>query len=876
MSDSSLSSSRNSYTDADSSPSPAGAGLAGLAGTPRTGTSATAATSSSESGGTWRMSDRVDSDGESSSSGAVGHPNGDDGEDDPETSDTDCTDRDEVILSVFWKNGKLGGASYSLQNPVVYLLNDIADDFHLGFKVLQSLFLQVQPTQVLTCKTMPHRFILLLNNLLIGEMESSDETLHGNFHVLPDAEFRNNNSLRQVFNLKLPGEPEDLPEEEHKQFIRSLIDTSQDSMINALARLLKYLTNNLAWLCLSHAQSPILGLRNLCIEQQVWINSETYHALQIFTHTAHPSLFKWTPDAHKEGFSIFGLLNRCNSKLGSKFLRGTMLQPTTNIQELTKRHEVIRFCMDPAHEDVVKKMQECIRQVQSISGMLPRLFAAQATIAQWKSLRKTNHNILRIREICSRFSNTVPFFEKARSVISDDLYRVGHLMDQIIDFQTSEQTKQFCVLPGVDNDLDKMKHTYANLSDMMMELSPMELQDLPDYIPECSVTFLPEIGFLLSIAEWKNDLSVEEMHLPGFKYKFTANNTIYYKSPRCRELDSSLGDIFLRISELELRIMLRLVQYIQQRIDSLLDSMSYVGELDCLIALASVAREYGYVKPTMTTGHEILIEKGRHPLQECYVSNYVPNNTSSNSEHGLVKILTGPNASGKSVYLKQVAVIAYLAHTGSFVPARKAVIGVLDQIHTRIQTTESAASQLSAFVIDLRQMNTAVCMSTKSSLLVIDEFGKGTSEVDGLSLLAAFLNHLTRRGPSNCPHVILSTHFHRLIDLIEVSPLVKAQVLEHIVSDGELVYLYQLKSGQIKSSLAIEVAKANGIPDQQINRAQEVLNALKGGLPIKPISSHKKMHLSKTEETCVQDFSEMTITSDQNIDDIRKTISNLK
>ncbi|KAE8753179.1 hypothetical protein FOCC_FOCC000102 [Frankliniella occidentalis] len=784
------------------------------------------------------------------------------GEDEPgesgetgETSDSD-TDRDEVILSVYWKNGKLGAAAYSLQNPVIYVLNDSVDDFLLGFKVLQSLFLQIQPTQVVTCKNMQQKFISLLNNLLLGEVESRDQALHANLHLFPDAEFRNDNSLRQVFLLKLPGEPDEYPEEDHKQYIRSLIDTSQDSMINALARLLKYLNNNLAWLCLSQQENKILGVRNMCIDQQVWINYETYRALQIFTHTAHPSLFKWTSDAHKEGLSIFGLFNRCSSKLGSKFMRATMLQPTTNIDVLNKRHEVVTFCMNPAHEDVVKKMQGCIRQVQSIS---------------------TNHNVLLLREICCQFADSVPFFEEARSAIPESLYRIGHIMKKIIDFQTSEEMKRFVVLPGVDNDLDKMKHKYANLSDMMMELSPLELQDLPDYIEECAVLFLPEIGFLVTVPMWKDDLTKEEMHIPGFKFKFIADGKIHYKSPRCRELDSSLGDIYLRISELELRIMLRLVQYIQQHIDALIDSLSYVGELDCLISFAEVAKEFGYVKPTMTSGQEIFIEKGRHPLQECCVNTYVPNDTFSSKSHGLVKILTGPNASGKSVYLKQVAVIAYLAHTGSFVPAKKAVLGVLDQIHTRIQTTESAASQLSAFLIDLRQINTAVCMATKSSLLAVDEFGKGTSEVDGLSLLTAFLTHLIKRGPNNCPHVILSTHFHRLVDLLGDNPLVKSYVLEHIVTDGELVYLFQLKAGQIMSSLAIEVAKANGIQQAQVNRASEILNALKGGTSINPILNHKKMQPTKPEEDFMKDFLSLEIDKDpQAIEELKTRFLKLK
>ncbi|KAJ4450533.1 hypothetical protein ANN_01960 [Periplaneta americana] len=226
-----------------------------------------------------------------------------------------------------------------------------------------------------------------------------------------------------------------------------------------------------------------------------------------------------------------------------------------------------------------------------------------------------------------------------------------------------------------------------------------------------------------------------------------------------RQLDDVVGDTIVEISNHESRILLGLVQYIQERISPMQKIIKMASELDCLIALAMVAKENNYTRPTLMEEQVLDITGGRHPLQELCVDSYVPNDILSGDQQSLVKIITGPNASGKSVYLKQVALIAYLAHIGSFVPAESARIGILNHIHTRIQTVESVATNMSAFVVDLKQMLLSLCCSSPRSLIIVDEFGKGTTEIDGLALLTSCLNHFLSRG-DKCPHVFASTHFH--------------------------------------------------------------------------------------------------------------------
>lgn len=197
-------------------------------------------------------------------------------------------------------------------------------------------------------------------------------------------------------------------------------------------------------------------------------------------------------------------------------------------------------------------------------------------------------------------------------------------------------------------------------------------------------------------------------------------------------MDLLLGDTQCEIIDHETKIMHKLQNVILEASNVLLNIMDYSAELDCLISLSLIARELNYTRPKITRDGIICITKGRHPLQEFCVSSFVPNNIMNGGKYGKIKLLTGPNASGKSIYLKQVALIVYLAHIGSFVPAESASITLIDHIFTRIHTVESVSIGLSTFMIDINQMSDALRYATSNSLVIIDEFGKGTETMKNI------------------------------------------------------------------------------------------------------------------------------------------------
>lgn len=291
-----------------------------------------------------------------------------------------------------------------------------------------------------------------------------------------------------------------------------------------------------------------------------------------------------------------------------------------------------------------------------------------------------------------------------------------------------------------------------------------------------------------------------------------------------KTLDGLLGDTLYEIIDRETEIMHKVQNMILEVAESFLEAVSVCGELDALLSLALVAREHNYVRPILNSETSIIINNGRHPLVESAGNSFVPNTFSSGGPHSKIKVITGPSNCGKSIYLKQVALIVYMAHIGSFVPAESAQIGAVDAILTCMYLEESLLHGLSSFGMQLNQMSHIFQERSGKSLVIMDEYGKGTKVANGIGLLVGTIESFIN-DPATCPHTLLATHFHTLHNHLPARPHVMYLTFESIRHEGELVYLYQLKEGRASSSYASLVGQAAGLSNDIVRRQQQITHA---------------------------------------------------
>ncbi|XP_022252966.1 mutS protein homolog 5-like isoform X2 [Limulus polyphemus] len=469
---------------------------------------------------------------------------------------------------------------------------------------------------------------------------------------------------------------------------------------------------------------------------------------------------------------------------------------------------------------------------------------AHATVNDWKTLYKGVYNAMLIGDLCSTLPQRLFIINKITTTFTSDLYRVANLIYKIVDFEESVNQDHFVVKPGVDEELDRKKRTYNGLPDFMTKVAEQELSHLSDGIKECQVIYLPQLGYLLAVPLTDEMSASSNYVLPGLEFVFMSNNVAHYKSTSTRELDSLLGDTQCEIRDHETQIMHRLQNIILEVSNVFTDIVTYSAQLDVLISLAVVAKEFNYTKPELTNENIVCIKGGRHPLQELCVTTFVPNDTNTGPSSGKMVIMTGPNASGKSVYLKQIALIVFMAHIGSFVPADSARVGIMDHILSRIHTRESVSLGLSTFMIDLNQMAQALRKATSHSLVVIDEFGKGTEAVDGLALLTSSLQFWLKKEQA-CPHVFVSTHFHSIFNLLPPTSLLK----------------YQLKDGKADGSCAHHVASLAGIPINLIERGKQVSELFRQNRPVPPVNQETADAKLKNCAAVVSDFLHLDLDS---------------
>ena len=517
--------------------------------------------------------------------------------------------------------------------------------------------------------------------------------------------------------------------------------------------------------------------------------------------------------------SLLSIVDKTSTAAGSRKLKNWLENPLLDINEIKKRQEIVGDFVKHYFEK--SDVKTSLKEVYDLERISTKVSYNIVSPKELLNLKKTLKQIPQIKNILKGFDS-----EKLVDIANniDELEDLHDFLEKTIHEEAGQTVKDGNVIKlGFNEELDSYKNASKNGNKVLLEIEEREKNRTG--IKNLKVGYNKIFGYFIEISK-VGLKSVDPTEL-GYHRKQTLSNCERFISEELKQVEEHIVNSKTKIEELELQLFQEVKIKIHEYIPRLQKVANTLSDIDVFVSLSDVAEEYGYVKPDFNDNNVIDIVDGRHPIVERNVSadSYISNDCKVEKDENIL-LITGPNMSGKSTYMRQLALIVILAQIGSFVPASSASLPIFDKIFTRIGASDDLAGGKSTFMVEMIEAKNALVESTANSLLIFDEIGRGTSTYDGIALAQSILEYINNT--IKCK-TLFSTHYHELTKLENITEGIKNIHVSAKEDHGKLIFLYKINEGPIEKSYGIHVAQLAHLPNDVINGANKILKELENG-----------------------------------------------
>lgn len=583
---------------------------------------------------------------------------------------------------------------------------------------------------------------------------------------------------------------------------RHLYDELTDErFVHAFSRMLNYIENTQKR-SLNHLQKPKV------IELKQYLSLDMYSKRNLeLTET----IMKKT----KYG-SLLWVLDETVTAMGARMLKKWIERPLINEKAINRRLDMVEAIKDQFIER--EELREALKNVYDMERLAGRVSFGNVNARDLIQLKQSLKQIPAIKQIIARLDNAE--WQRTNEALTYPEELVDLLERSIVDDPPASVTEGNIIKPHFNEQLDQYREALKNGKQWILDLEQKERERTN--IKSLKVGFNKVFGYYIEVTHANKHLVPEDR----YERKQTLRNAERYVTPELKEKEALILEAEEKSIDLEYQLFVEIRERVKTYIETIQEIARLFSEIDVLQSFAEVSEQNNYTRPTFDQ-NEVIIKEGRHPVIEKVMEDglFVPNDVHLNDERSIL-LITGPNMSGKSTYMRQLALINIMAQIGCFVPAKSAQLTIFDQIFTRIGAADDLVRGQSTFMVEMLEANHALTKATKQSLILLDEIGRGTSTYDGMALAQAIVEYIHDHIGAK---TLFSTHYHELTELEDRLPNVKNVFVRAEEYENDVVFLHKVEEGRANKSYGIHVAKLANLPAPLIKRAQQILNELEKG-----------------------------------------------